>query len=93
LNAARKNRLTNETGFEAAQLETIQQDTAAVRPVNPRYEMYLSGWARGFEARQSEIDRLTWEAGLWYFCANNRGKRPSDYYASVTSDLWTEASR
>jgi hypothetical protein len=89
----RKNRLTNETESEAAQLDSSIQGTPAIRPVNLRYEMFLAGWARGWESRQAEIDRLTWEAGLWYFCANNKGKRPSDYYASVTSDLWTEASR
>lgn len=26
---------------------------------NPTYELYLYGWAAGWEARQAEIDRLT----------------------------------
>lgn len=59
---------------------------------SPRYEVYLAGWAAGYSSREAEIARLTWERDLWYFCANNKGKRPSDFYALATAELWTGAA-
>lgn len=56
----------------------------------------LEFWMYAYEtgrsvARQEEIDRLTWERDLWYFVANNKGKRPGDFYAAGTDRLWAEA--
>jgi len=55
---------------------------------NPRYEVYLAGWTTGYESREAEIARLRWERDLWYFCANNKGKRPSDFYRHQTNAMW-----
>ena len=60
---------------------------------NPRYEVYLQGWAAGYESRQSEIDGLKWQRDLWYFVANNKGKRPIDFYGHLTNELWIEAAQ
>jgi hypothetical protein len=54
---------------------------------------YLLGHAQGIASARNEIDRLTYEADLWYFCANNKGKRPSDFYARATDALWAEATK
>ena len=60
---------------------------------DPLYESKLAGWLDGYHARDAEIARLRWETDLWYYCANNRGKRPTDYYAAATDRLWAEASK
>ena len=57
---------------------------------DPLYESKLAGWLDGYHARDAEIARLRWETDLWYYCANNRGKRPTDYYAAATDRLWAE---
>jgi len=36
--------------------------------------------------------RQCWERDLWYFVANNPGKRPRDFYSHATSQLWAEAT-
>ena len=59
---------------------------------NPRFEVYLHGWAEGRESLTATIARLTWERDLWYFVANNKGKTPADFYRQTTSRLWDEAS-
>lgn len=56
--------------------------------LNPRYEVFIAGWSTGYESRENEIARLRWERDLWYFCANNKGKRPSDFYTHHTDTLW-----
>ncbi len=56
-------------------------------------EFHTYAWAQGHSSRQGEVDRLNWQADLWYFCANNPGKRPNDYYSHQTARLWDEASR
>jgi len=33
---------------------------------NPRFEVFLSGWAHGFDARQAEVDRLNYLADRLY---------------------------
>jgi len=33
---------------------------------NPRYEVYLAGWARGRESRQAEVDALNYTADRLY---------------------------
>ena len=56
-------------------------------------------WTYAFEAGrrvhgpdcQHKLDRLAWERDLWYFCANNPGKPPSDFYRAATAALWDEA--
>ena len=57
---------------------------------NPRYEVFLHGWALGFESREADIARLTWERDLWYFCHTNR-KSPTDFYRHQTNLLWEVA--
>jgi len=59
---------------------------------NPRFEVYLRGWAEGRESLTATLARLTWERDLWYFVANNKGKTPADFYRQTTSRLWDEAS-
>lgn len=55
----------------------------------------LGWWSLAYDAgRQSlrnRIDRLEWERDLWYYCANNKGKRPSDYWNHQTDALWAKA--
>jgi len=58
---------------------------------NPRYEVYLAGWAAGWESQQAEIDRLKWECDRLYFIAHNKGKTGADFYAHKTSELWNKA--
>lgn len=53
---------------------------------------YLLGHARGAAEARHEIDHLNHEANVWYFVANNKGKRPGDYYSHLTDELWREAS-
>lgn len=55
-------------------------------------EFHTYAFEAGRASRQADIDRLRWERDLWYFVANNRGKRPSDYYKTATDRLWAEAS-
>ena len=62
-------------------------------PLDPSYEYKLAGWLDGYHARDAEVSRLNWEADVWYYCANNRGKRPTDFYAAATDRLWAEASK
>ena len=52
----------------------------------------LLGWAQGWESRRAEIDRLNYEADLWFYCYANR-KRPGDFYTHQTNQLWAEASK
>ena len=59
---------------------------------NPRYEVYLRGWADGRDSLAAEISRLRWERDCWYFVANNKGKTPADFYRHLTNRLWDEAS-
>lgn len=51
-----------------------------------------------YEAGRSSVvctscERLRWELRMWYFVANNPGKRPSDYHTHATNALWAEASK
>jgi hypothetical protein len=55
---------------------------------NPRYAVYLSGWAAGWESQQAEIDRLNWQLDLIYFLYNSPGKTGADFYAQKTRELW-----
>jgi len=58
------------------------------------FAFYSFAWADGnASAAAPELERLRWERDLWYFCANNRGKRPSDFYRQHTNELWAEATR
>lgn len=59
---------------------------------NPRYEVYLAGWARGYESCEARIQRLEWERDLWYFVASNPGKTPADFYRHATAELWRVAA-
>lgn len=38
---------------------------------NPRYEVFLHGWATGWESRQPEIDRLNWDLDRRYVAMYN----------------------
>jgi hypothetical protein len=65
---------------------------------NARYEVFLSGFAHGFDARQAEVDRLNYEAARltterdqFYFVAFNKGKSLADYRAGQTAELWNQA--
>ena len=57
--------------------------------------LWLSGYDYGFrtgrEERQAEIDRLNWEADLWYWCYTNR-KSPEQFYVHATNELWRVAA-
>lgn len=53
---------------------------------------YLLGHAAGAAAVRQEFAHVEHEANLWYFVANNPGKRPGDYYTHQTNELWREAS-
>lgn len=59
---------------------------------NPRFEVYLRGWAEGRESLAAVVARLSWERDLWYFVANNKGKTAADFYPHLTTRLWDEAS-
>ena len=59
---------------------------------NPRYEVYLAGWSKGFESREDEVKRLRYERDLFYFCYTNK-KTPADFYRHQTNELWAEAVR
>lgn len=59
---------------------------------NPRYEVFLAGWAVGYESREGTVERLRWERDLWYFCYTNR-KTPAEFYRHATNELWNEATR
>ena len=61
-------------------------------PFDPIYEAKLLAWAQGWESRHAEVDRLNYEADLWFYCYANR-KRPGDYYTHQTNQLWAEASK
>jgi hypothetical protein len=41
-------------------------------------------------ANRDEIERLTYERDLWYYVANNPGKRPRDFHRAHTDALWSE---
>lgn len=58
---------------------------------SPRYEVYLFGWIAGRDSLTAELERVRWERDLWYFVANNKGKRPTDFYSHATKALWAEA--
>ena len=58
---------------------------------NPRFEVYLAGWAAGYESRQAHVDRITWQRDAFYFVMANPGKKLSDFYSASTSALWDEA--
>lgn len=58
---------------------------------NPRAEVYLAGWAAGWESQQAEIDRLKWEREFIYFLLHNPGKTGAHFYKSKTDQLWNEA--
>ncbi|MGV8883449.1 MAG: hypothetical protein ACOH19_14970 [Rhodoglobus sp.] len=51
------------------------------------------GHRAGMIAAGHRIERLEYEANLWYFVANNPGKRPSDYRTHQTNALWNEANQ
>jgi hypothetical protein len=53
--------------------------------------LYLLGTIHGEQSQSERIDRLTYERDVWYFCANNRGKKPGDYLRHQTSQLWNLA--
>ena len=67
-------------------------DPILARPFDPIYEAKLLAWAQGWESRQAEIDRLNYEADLWFYCYANH-KTPADYYRHQTTQLWAEASK
>jgi len=52
---------------------------------------YVAGFVNGQQILPEDA-HLRWEADLWYFVANNRGKTASDFYAGITTRLWEEAS-
>jgi hypothetical protein len=56
-------------------------------------EFYVYAYESGRESQQPEIDHLKWDRDLWYFVANNKSKRPGDYYSHLTNELWNEATR
>jgi len=102
----RENRLINETASEPWRVTSIVQHAAPVATVdgitldllaltegsaNPRAEMFLQGWARGYESRQHTIDRLTFERDQFYFVAFNKGKTLADFRAAHTRALWDQA--
>ena len=77
----RENRLINETASEPWRVTSIVQHAAPVATVdgitlellaltegsaNPRAEMFLQGWAVGWESRQAEIDGLNFTADRLY---------------------------
>jgi hypothetical protein len=43
---------------------------------NARYEVFLSGFAHGFDARQAEVDRLNYEADRLYTEMSRRAPVP-----------------
>ena len=43
-------------------------------------------------AMTSRVTRLEYERDLWYFVANNPGKRPGDFAHAATRRLWAEAA-
>ncbi|MCU1597091.1 MAG: hypothetical protein JWQ47_830 [Glaciihabitans sp.] len=65
-------------------------------PPSLRAWWWLAYWA-GHAAHDAdcgtETQRLHWERDLWYFVANNKGKRPSDFYTKTTDALWAGASK
>lgn len=58
---------------------------------------YTLGHDAGMQAAQSaaqeRADALQRECDMWYFVANNRGKKPGDWYRAQTERLWQEAYR
>ncbi len=41
-------------------------------------------------AMTARVARLEYERDLWYFVAHNPGKKPGDYYAATTAELWRQ---
>lgn len=54
-------------------------------------EFFTYAYEAGRESRGcDECDRLRFDRDLWYFVANNKGKRPGDYYTHLTNELWRQ---
>jgi hypothetical protein len=53
--------------------------------------LYLLGTIHGEQSQRERIERLTYERDVWYFCANNRGKKPGDFMRAQTTALWGQA--
>lgn len=51
---------------------------------------YESGRHAGLDSRDG-MDRLKFEADLWYFCYSNR-KTPSEFYKHLTNEMWAGAN-
>lgn len=62
----------------------------------PVVSLYLLGYAHAeyrYACNHSEqITRIEHERDLWYFVANNPGKRPGDFMRAHTDLLWKEGS-
>ena len=52
---------------------------------------FEAGRTVGLESREG-LDRLRFEADLFYWCYTNR-KPPGDWYRHATNELWDEATR
>lgn len=103
MSAVHEERPTGESGALKAQAGrpfasykngTAELDLVAISEGsdNPRYEVYLRGWADGRDTLTEVVARLRWERDCWYFVANNKGKTPADFYRHLTNRLWDEAS-
>jgi hypothetical protein len=52
---------------------------------------FTFSYEQGRDSRNAEVTRLEYERDLWYFCANNKGKRPADFMRAQTDTLWAQA--
>lgn len=49
---------------------------------------YVRAWVEGRESRNHEIERLNFEADLWYWVAQKPNRKPGDFYRHAESELW-----
>lgn len=55
-------------------------------------EFYTYAYEAGRESVTCDCEQLRFDRDRWYFVANNRGKKPGDYYQHLTNRLWAEGA-
>lgn len=80
--------------LDAALLALDRGETELADHTSALQSWWLAGYIVGLQhATANRIARLEWERDLWYFVANNPGKRPGDFYRATTDAMWAEATK
>lgn len=60
---------------------------------SPLAGFYVAGFENGRQcAMRPELERLNYEADLWFWCYANK-RSPADFYRHATDVAWAEAVR